>query len=296
MSLDRSKLLSPRAQPDGTLVAACPACLRENHDSQRNHLCIWPSGAYRCSKYGKDREHNRQIKALLDDPNAEMPEFIDPEPRLMTDKVYPEAMLARLVPDYTYWVNRGAQPEVIKRLEGGLAPVDGGKLGGRFIFPVRGLDGRINGFTGRQLDEYSFAAKWKHLFKVKNAVWPWNLTGPAIRARRVAVLVESVGDTVALLGGGIEPILCIWGLQLHGRVISTLLGAGVRRIIVSLNNDDDPKKGNGAAARIRGQLLAFWPEESIRVRLPRAKDWGKCMESPEGAAELAEFRAEVEHG
>lgn len=294
MSLDRSKLLSPRAQPDGTIIAACPACLRENHDSHRNHLCIWPTGAYRCSKYGKDREHNKAIKALLDDPNAEIPEFIDPEPRLTTDKIYPESMLARLVPDYTYWRGRGASDEVIKRLEGGLAPADGGKLAGRFIFPVRGLDGRINGFTGRLVDEYSFAPKWKHLFKVSNAVWPWNVTGPAIRARRVAVLVESVGDTVALLGAGIETVLDIWGLTLHGRLISTLLGAGVKHIVVSLNNDDDPKKGNYAAMKARDKLLGFWPETGVTIRPPRSKDWGKCMESPEGLAELAEFKAEID--
>lgn len=292
MRLDLTKLENVKRQSDGSIICACPECRAHGGDSTKSHLRVYRSGAYNCAKFGSDKSHNSAIKAHLcntapsDNPDVE---HIDPEPTIKVDKVYPESSLSSLLPSYDYWVNRGARPEVLRALEGGLAPLDEkSKLSGRFIFPIRGLDGRINGFTGRLTGENSFAPKWKHIFRSSLAVWPWNVSGPAIRASRTAILVESPGDAIALLSNDVPNVLCIFGLNLNGKIISTLIANDVRKVIVSLNRDDDPSKGQRAAEKIANRLAAFYSDGAVTIRLPPRKDWGVC--TPE---EIAAFRQEI---
>lgn len=185
----------------------------------------------------------------------------------------------------------------MKKLECGVAPKEEkSKLSGRTVFPIRDLQGRIMGFSGRLLEPNSFAPKWKHVFKASKAVYPWNVTGPDIIATKTCVLVESIGDLMALLSHDIKPVLCIFGLNLNGHIISTLVAHNIQRIIISLNRDDDPNKGQAAAEKMRGRLENFF--SNVQIRLPSVecgcKDWGKCAEGSEaGAKELETFREEV---
>lgn len=295
MKLDLSRLVNVKKQPDQSVICQCPQCAIEGQDrTGRNHLRVYVNGAFNCVLHGDDRVHNAQIRALLrgtasDDNPDEV--YIDTEPKVSAERIYPEESLARLLPDYSYWIGRGADPEVIKRLEGGLAPADEkSKLAGRFIFPIRGLDGRITGFTGRLVQPNSFAPSWKHLFKSSKAVYPWHVSGAHIKETKTCVLVESIGDYLALASHGIEPVLCLFGLNLNGKIISSLVGANVNRIIVSLNRDEDESKGQRAAEVIRNRLCAFFAEDHVSVRLPPVgvKDWGACPTD-----EIAAFRTEV---
>lgn len=294
MRLDTTKLENVKRVSDG-IICACPACRDEGGDKGRDNLKIFTSGAYVCIKYGtEDKAHSRFIRAFLrgtalsDNPEEE---YIDPEPKLKVDKVYPESTIARLLPDYTYWLGRGAREDVVRKLEGGLAPTDEkSKLSNRFVFPIRGLDGRIHGFTGRLTSYSSYAPSWKHLFRSGQAVYPWNVNGAAIRASGIVILVESVGDLIALMSHDINNVLCIFGLNLNGKVISTLIGAGVQRVIVSLNSDEDASKGQRAAEQIKTKLCAFFNESNVTVRLPTSsKDWGAASSD-----EIEAFKREVQ--
>lgn len=293
MRLDLSRLVNVKRQSDGSIQCQCPICAREGKDqSSKNHLRVFRTGAFNCIVYGSDKQHNGQIKAYLcntaPDDNPDI-EYIDPEPTIKVDKVYPEETITKLVPDYSYWIGRGAKEEVLRSLEGGLAPLDEkSKLAGRFIFPIRGRDGRINGFTGRLVTENSFAPTWKHLFKSSLACWPWQVAGPHIKKTGTVVLVESVGDLLALMSHGVQNVICIFGLNLNGKIISTLVANDVKKVVVSLNRDEDPSKGQRAAEKIANRLSAFFSDESIIVRLPPQKDWGIC--TPD---EIAEFRKEL---
>lgn len=280
MRLDLSRLEKVRRNADRSVTCRCPACAEDGHDTTGNHLRIWLTGAFNCCIHGKDSHHNWRIRNLLrgtaPDDNPEE-EFVDPEPEISMDKVYPEDSLSRLLPIYDYWINRGARPEVIRELEGGLAPSnERSKLSDRFLFPVRGLDGRINGYIGRLVVDNSFAPKWKNLVKTGRAVWPWNVSGPAIRATKTAVLVESPGDLISLRSNGVLNVLCIFGLHINSKIVSTLIANDVRRIVISLNRDDDPTKGQAAAERIADKLSVFWGEGAVQVILPPVgvKDWG----------------------
>lgn len=281
MKLDLSRLVNVKRQSDGSILCQCPICAQHGHDkSGKNHLRVYRSGAFNCILHGKDKDHNRRIRAYLrntslgDNPDEE---YIDPEPTIKIDTVYPEESLKRLMPVYDYWIGRGAKPEVIRQLEGGLAPSDErSKLSDRFLFPVRGLDGRINGYIGRLVVENSFAPKWKNLVKTSRTVWPWNVTGESIKETKSVILVESPGDLIALLSNDIKNVLCIFGLNLNSKIISTLVANDIKHIIISLNRDDDPNKGQAAAEKIAAKLLTFWAPEAITIKLPPmgVKDWG----------------------
>jgi DNA primase len=247
-------------------------------------LRIFKSGAFGCA-VDQSAAHYRIIYQLLKDPNAQVIEYIDPEPRLNVERIYPEDTLAKLIPDYTYWVGRKIKEDVLRKLECGLASKEEkGKLSGRTVFPIRNLDGLIMGFTGRLVEDNSFAAKWKHLVRSSKTVYPWNVNGEAIRKSHTVVLVESVGDLLALMSHGIDNVICIFGLNLNSLIVSTLIGHDVKRVIISLNRDEDPRKGQAAARKIEGRLENFFTD--IRVVFPPEpfKDWGDAAKKDDDAA------------
>lgn len=297
MSLDLSRLTNVKATPEGW-EARCPACAAHGSDKTGNHLSIRRNGQYNCVVGSKIPGHNANIRAAARGDALTDVEYIDPEPRLTLDKVYPEDSLAKLLPDISYWVGRGMKESVMRQLECGLAPKEErGKLSGRTVLPIRDLKGRIMGFSGRLVEDNSFAPTWKHCFRSSKAVWPWHITGSAIRCLKTVVAVESVGDTAACLSHGVEPVLCTWGLNVSDLMLATLVGAGVRRFIVSFNRDPNPVKSQSGPAieRLMQRLPDFFPEVINRMPGEPFKDWGKCAEGGEaGAAELARFRAEVE--
>jgi hypothetical protein len=318
MSADLQSILSARLEAfrrnsDGSYQARCPVCASEGHDKQRDHLRVWPSGAFRCAKYAKDApgeaplDHNRLIRAFVyqnvDPATLALLEtqIIDPEPKLVADKVYPEETLTQMVPDHRYWVGRGISEEVLRRFEGGLHP-EGipSKMSKRYLFPVRDYPSRrIVGWTGRLTESTnSFAPKWKHLVKSGRALYPLTVTADAIRTARKVVLVESPGDGLSLFQGGIPYVAILFGLNMNSRWLGWLASADLDQIVISTNNDAIGKPqsdcaGNKAAEKLRAKLVPFFGEERVKVRLPQsANDWNDVLRK--GTGELALFREELE--
>ncbi len=287
--------------------AACPVCRSEGGDSTRSHLRIYPHGAYVCAKHKGDPAHNKAIYAFVyQGADASVlasmeADYIDPEPtKLDADKVYPEEMLSRLVPDHRYWLGRGISEEVLRKLEGGLAPIDEkSKLSGRALFPIRDhVTGRIIGWTGRLVNDASFGPKHKHLVRVSRAVYPlWHNKEAILRARKV-VLVEGQGDLLACMSVGIDYTLNLLGLHLNSRALGFLVSAGLNEVIISTNNDTlgkatSKEAGNKAAETLRAKLIPYLGEHRVRIRLPTlTKDWNDGLVA--GNGELATFRDELE--
>lgn len=290
-----SSLKCAKRNPDGSVTAQCPACYVNGRDRSGNHLRVWSSGAFHCI-IDDSREHNKIIRANLRG-NVEDFEYIEPPPVLKVERIYPEDSLKKLVRDHSYWKARGIKPEVMDLLEAGVAPDDEkNKLSGRAILPIRGMDGRIRGFTGRLIRDNNWSPKWKHVFPCSKVCWPWGVNGDAIRQSGKAVLVESVGDLASLMSADIRNTLCVFGLRVFSPVVGALVAANVKKVIISLNNDKDPNKGHGAALRIRQKLSSFFPEENIVVRLPNGfKDWNDAlMGGDTGLEELRQFKGEIE--
>ncbi len=293
MSYVVSKLVNAKRTSDGGYQCQCPACALNKRDlNGKNHLRIYKSGAFNCA-IDNSPEHNRSIKSILGGGTGEPEvEYLQPE-SLKLDRVYPDDILAGLIPDYSYWQGRGIDEGVVKSLENGIAPRDEkGPLSGRSVFPLRDPEGRILAWSGRLVIDSSFAAKWKHLGPVSRVVWPYKVSGPIIESTKTAVLVESPGDTLALLTSGIKPVICLFGLNLFDLTIATLIGAGVNRVFVSLNRDLDPRKGQAAADKVARKLYPFVSD--IQIRLPQhPKDWGDALKTEEGRADLAAFKEEI---
>lgn len=304
--LIRKRLENIRHNTDGGWQAACPICRAEGGDSTRSHLRIYRSGAFSCAKHQSNTPHNKSIRAFLYEGAdaaalaALETSFIDPEPtKLDADKVYPEDMLTKLVPDHRYWMGRGISEDVLRRLEGGLAPKDErSKLSNRYIFPIRDhLTGRIIGFSGRLVDDSSFSPKHKHLVRVSRAVYPlWHNREAILKVRKV-VLVEGQGDLLACMTAGIPYTLNLLGLHLNSRALGFLVSAGLDEIVISTNNDtlgkaSSKEAGNKAADTLRAKLVPYLGERRVRVRLPQTrKDWCKTLEDNTGELEI--FKSEL---
>lgn len=294
MAYDLSKLVNLKTLPDGW-QCQCVQCAREGKDLKgRNHLKIYRSGAFNCC-VDSSSEHNRAIKAILKGDGSEPDiEYIEQAPKLEVEKIYPDSVLDKLIPDYSYWIKRGIRADIVKSLECGIAPPDEtGPMSGRSIFPLRNLDGKIVAFTGRVVIENSIAKKWMHFRPVSRALWPWKVSGPIIERTKTAVLLESPGDTLSCLSYDIKPVLCIFGLNMPSLMIATLVASGVNRVFISLNRDSDPRKGQAAADKIARKLAPFISD--IQVRLPKVnKDWGEAILTKEGRADLDAFKQEIE--
>lgn len=297
-----------RRNADGSFQARCPCCALQGHDKGGEHLRVWVDGSFHCVVGSDDGggSHNRAVRAWIyqggDAATLALMELtvIDPEPKLTADTIYPESMLTRMVPDHSYWVGRKVNEDVLRRLEGGLVPAEPrGKLSNRYCFPVRDhASKRIVGWTGRLVSEASFGPKWKHLVKVSRCVYPLTANEAAIRRARKVVLIESVGNGLALSSTGIDNWIVLLGLNVNSRLLGWLVGANLDEVIVSTDNDAmDASKGHSAgndkAVQIRDKLARYLGEHKVRVRLVQTRnDWCKVLE--DGTGELEVFKAELE--
>lgn len=283
----------------------CVACAAEGGDSTgKNHLRIYATGGFICSKYPDSTDHNRIIRSLLrddaGDPTASEIVYIDPDPSIEVDKVYPDSMLATLLPDHSYWEGRGISASVVARLEGGLSSSEAkNKLSGRYIFPIRAPNGQIMGFAGRLVASNSFQPKWKNLFRSSRSCYPYQIAVPAIRHTRRVVFVESIGNLLSMHSVGIDEVIVLFGLTLNARVISMLVATNPSRIIIACDNDRDfgeterkraLASGNKAAEKVQKRLSAFFSPEKISVRMPvEGNDWNSTTQE-----ERLAFKGEIE--
>ena len=65
MSLDLKKLEQARELANGVIQARCPACAKNESDKTGDHLRVYPDGRFGCCVHPKDREHRKQIFALV---------------------------------------------------------------------------------------------------------------------------------------------------------------------------------------------------------------------------------------
>lgn len=282
MSLDLSKLTNIRRLPDSSIRSECPACVSEGHDKDRNHLWVHRSGAYKCSKYGDNREHSKLIYRLIAGDDSERSyEYYDPQPKLTIDKVFPESSLSKLIPDYSYWIGRGVKQEVVERLGGGIAKESElGKLAGRYVFPLRNIRGQLIAFAGRAIGD-TFAKRWKIIGKKSHVIFP---TPETANLTDTVFLVEGIGCSAVAMGIGIYNTLCLFGISISGEQIGYLVSRGVRKIVIATNNETSGV-GNRAAEDLKKRLSRFFNESDVLIKLPPKKDFLDCNEK-----ELEEYK------
>lgn len=118
--------------------------------------------------------------------------------------------------------------------------------------------------------------KWKTLGKKLNFVFPAQITGRDIERSSAVILVESIGDGLALYEAGIRNFLVLFGTKVSKAVILYLIRANVKKVIIATNNDSDKEKNVGkiAADKIKNDLCKFFDSGAIEIRLPSKNDFG----------------------
>ena len=65
MGLQIDRLEKARTTGGGRILARCPACAESGGDTQGEHLVVYPNGSFGCCIYPGDKQHRRQIFALV---------------------------------------------------------------------------------------------------------------------------------------------------------------------------------------------------------------------------------------
>jgi hypothetical protein len=216
-------------------------------------------------------------------------EYHNPQPRTYTqedrldmEKIYEESMLEDLFPHYDFYNKKGISTDILMSLKGGLATQ--GQMYQRFVFPIYNSDGRIHGFSGRDMAQRENAPKWKHMGRKTNWIYPYYIpaskhlnTQKAIEDSRSVIIVESIGDLLSLHQNGFQNALVSFGLDISSKLLCHLISLDVDRIIISFNNDYDKTENRGARAAIKNylKLLNHFDFDKIFVCLPTKTDFGE---------------------
>lgn len=259
-------------------IGRCPACAANGQDKTGNHLAVFKDGKFGCVIDQSVEHRNLILKLIGSGDNVieiEASEYKQPIPEV--EKIYPLSILDGLVKDHSHYLDKGISEKVLNELMGGKA--FRGNMAGRYVFPIFTLDGRIHGFSGRALYENP-QIKWKHFGIKSNWVYPAYFVHDDIRRENSIILVESIGDLIALMSAGIRNVMVLFGVNLHKNLLSYLISRNPNKIIISTNNDVEHAVGQTAAEKIKNKLLNYFGEDKIQIKLPTKKDFG-CMDEEE---------------
>jgi DNA primase len=198
------------------------------------------------------------------------------KPKLKMPKKYPKDILHKLRKDHSFWEQKGIRSEVAEIFEGGVA--NAGQMANRYVFPIFNSTNDIVGFTGRYLREASGdfkVPKWKHIGATSSWCFPLKQNKKYIFEKKEVVLVESVGDMLALWNADVYNVVVTFGLTISKSVTLVLLRMDVKSILISFNNDfENNHAGNRAAENSKKQLSKHFDLNQIKITLPPKNDFG----------------------
>ena len=196
------------------------------------------------------------------------------EVELEYQKTFDKALLVNLVQDHSYWEKRGVSVHTMSKFRGGVSV--NGRMRNRYVFPIFDERANLVGVSGRYLYQSQYVVKWKHLGAKSSWVYPMIHT-PDILRERVVILVESIGDMLALHDAGIRNVIVTFGVKLSSAVTKFLLKVDAQKIIIALNNDQlNNSVGNKAAVEFQNSLLSFFDRNQVQIALPKEKnDFGE---------------------
>ena len=187
-------------------------------------------------------------------------------------RIFPKEYVEVLIPDHSYWINRGISKETIEIFNGGTC--DKGKMKNRYVFPIFNSRKKLVGYTGRHL--FDKKPKWMHRGDKSYWKYPLEHNFNYIDKNKSALIVESIGDMLSLWDAGVKNVMVAFGLDISKHIINTLIRARVKNIIISLNNDyENGNVGNQASEKQRGRLLKYFNSDQVKIELPSKNDFGE---------------------
>lgn len=200
------------------------------------------------------------------------------KPKIKMIQTFDEEILKDLIPDYSYWVNRGISLETASLFKGGLCLNSQsllGKLKNRQILVIENSRKEIVGLVGRALNNDN-RIKYKILGEKAKFLWPCYLNNKIIQEKREVILVESCFDILKMWDCGITNAICLFGLECSFDIINYLLKINPTKIIIATNNEESGR-GNDASNKIYSRLKRYFDLKRLEIRLPYKKDFGEML-------------------
>jgi len=179
-----------------------------------------------------------------------------------------------VIRDHSYWLGRGIDEDTAKVFEGGV--FEKGRMKNRYTFPIYDVDKKLVGVSGRYIypiKKDSKTPKWKHIGEKSKWQYPVYFNGAIIEEKSCAIIVESIGDMLALWNAGVKNVIVNFGLNVSFAIINTLIKHDVGKIVLALNNDES-LAGNQAAKKAYKKLLKFFDRDQIQIVFPTKNDFG----------------------
>jgi hypothetical protein len=209
---------------------------------------------------------------ILGSSNNVAPAVYRPKQTTEMEKIYPPESLDKLFPNYNFYLGRKISESTQKAFQAGLAGV--GKMYRRTVFPIYNEYHQIIGFSGRKVDDNNNYPKWKHIGRRNNWVYPaFNKhigVNEEIESKEEVILVESIGDAMALYEQGIKNVLVMFGLSVNSHIINYLNSKSINRIFISTNNDFDSGENRGLVAAMKTfiKLSSYFDLERLFIKFP----------------------------
>ena len=190
-------------------------------------------------------------------------------------KVLKPEYLLKIIPDHKYWINRGVSQETLEEFKGGV--VEAGIMAKRYVFPIFNYNGELTGLAGRDLTSGNDKRpKWKHYGGKASWKYPLKNNFKIIRQKKEVILVESIGDMLALWDCGIKNSIVTFGLDVSTEVLNSIIKADPDKIYVSFNDDSkNNNAGNLAAEKAEKKFKKFFDPNQINIKLPSKCDFGE---------------------
>ena len=196
--------------------------------------------------------------------------------RLKAPTIFNKEDLRHVIPDYSYWKDRGVPSETLQLFESGI--MRGGKMKDRYVFPVFDKMNRLVGVAGRDITGKQ-QMKWKLLGEKSSWAYPLKYNLNFLLSEREVFLVESIGDMLAMWEAGIKNCIVTFGLAITPKVKQVLMLTDPKKIYISFNNDEN-QAGNAAAKKAHNNLCRQFDASQLEVKLPSKNDFG-CMSKGE---------------
>jgi len=203
--------------------------------------------------------------------------------KIEMDKIYPEECLKKLFPNYSFYKKKRISEEIQSLYKCGLA--SNGQMYQRIVFPIYDSSGQIFGFSGRKINDNNEAPKWKHIGTKTRWVYPAfvpreQTVDQIIDEKREVILVESIGDSMALAEEGYFHCLVTFGLDCSPALVNYLCSKNIDKIIIATNNDSEKQKNHGKISAMKNymKLSQFFDFNQLSVQLPWANDFGAMRE------------------
>lgn len=135
-------------------------------------------------------------------------------------------------------------------------------MGNRVAFPIRNMDGKIIGCTGRRIDDKMKIPKWLHNFDKMNHLYGFYQAKKYIKETGVIILVEGVYDTIAFWNAGIKNVVAILGIELGGPQRSLIWSSGAFTAILAFDKDEAGERAN---KKIKQELEKYLSIEEFEI-------------------------------